>query len=102
MNSLSPSECVLDQVATWSGVSTEPTPRGATAIMFAGHELGHVHRDRRTLDFPLPAGRRKEVLDARRAQEWFANYVSKPLTSETDAQDAIALLRESYEQLSRP
>ena len=39
-----PTTSVLDEVATWPGVSTQPTPRGATAIVLDGHELGHVHR----------------------------------------------------------
>jgi hypothetical protein len=42
-----PTTSVLDEVATWPGVSTQPTPRGATAIVLDGHELGHVHADRR-------------------------------------------------------
>ena len=64
MNPTPPTTSVLDEVATWPGVSTQPTPRGATAIVFEGHELGHVHSDRRTLDLPLPDDRRKQVLDA--------------------------------------
>jgi hypothetical protein len=55
MNPTSPAATVLDEVATWAGVTTQPTPRGATAIVFEGHELGHVHADRSTLDLPLPA-----------------------------------------------
>lgn len=78
---------------------TEPTPRRATAIMFEGHELAHVHPDHRTLDFPLPADRRASVLHARRAKQWFSNHVSKSLTSDADAQDGITLPRESYDQL---
>lgn len=61
MNSASPAVSVLDEVATWPGVRCEPTPRGATAIFFEDHELGHVHSDRGTLDLPLPDDRRAEV-----------------------------------------
>lgn len=95
----SPPASVLDEVAKWPGVSTERTPRGATAIKFEGHELGHLHSDRRTLDLPLPENRRAEVLDAARAKEWYSNWVSKPLTNDGDADDGIALLRESYDEL---
>lgn len=94
-----PHSSVLDEVATWTGVSTRATPRGATAIVFEGHELGHVHPDRRTLDLPLPDERRAEVLAARRANEWFSNWVSKPLADDADAEDAVALLRESYDEV---
>jgi Family of unknown function (DUF5519) len=55
VNSTSPAATVLDEVATWAGVTTEPIPRGATAILFEGHELGHVHANRSTLDLPLSA-----------------------------------------------
>jgi hypothetical protein len=54
MNPATPAESVLDEVATWAGVSTQPTPRGATAILFEGQELGHVHANEGTLDLPLP------------------------------------------------
>lgn len=99
MNTNTPTVSVLDQVATWPGIRTQPTPRGATAIVFEGHELGHVHPDRRTLDMPLAPDRRAEVLNAARAREWFSGWVSKPLGSHEDAQDGIALLRESYDEL---
>jgi len=39
------------------------------------------------------------VLETGRANEWFSNWVSKPLANGTDAQDGIALLRESYDEL---
>ena len=39
MNPTSPAATVLDQVSTWPGITTQPTPRGATAIVFEGHEL---------------------------------------------------------------
>jgi len=94
-----PVTSVLDEVATWPGVRTQTNPRGAAAIVLEGHELGHVHADRQTLDLPLPDDRRKEVLEAGRAKEWFSNWVSKPLANDTDAQDGIALLRESYDEL---
>jgi hypothetical protein len=99
MNPASPTASVLDEVTTWPDISTQPTPRGSTAIVFEGHELGHVHADRGTLDMPLPDGRHAEVLNAGRAKQWFSGWVSKPLANDADAQDAIALLRESYDEL---
>jgi hypothetical protein len=99
MQPASPAASVLAVVATWPGVGTKTTPRGATAIVFAGQELGHVHADRGTLDLPLPDDRRAEVLKAARAKEWYANWLTKPLANDGDAADAIALLRESYDAL---
>jgi hypothetical protein len=95
----SPATTVLDEVRKWPGVSTKPTPSGATAIVFEGHELGHVHADRSTLDLPLSESRRAKVLAVEQAKEWFENWVTKPLASERDAADGIALLRESYDEL---
>jgi hypothetical protein len=101
-NPTSPAKIVLDEVATWPGITTKPTPRGATAIVFDGHELGHVHPNRGTLDLPLPANRRTQVLEAGRAKEWFPNWVSKTLANDADAQDGLELLRESYDALRAP
>ena len=102
MNRTSPAATVLDEVATWAGITTKPTSRGATAILFEGHELGHVHANRGTLDLPLPADRRAQILEAGRAKEWFSGWATKQLASPADADDAIALLRESYDALRAP
>jgi Family of unknown function (DUF5519) len=99
MQTASPATSVLDEVTTWPGISTRTTSRGATAIVFEGHELGHVHPNRATLDMPLPDDRRAEALRAGRAKEWFPGWVSKPVANDADAQDGIALLRESYDEL---
>ena len=66
--------------------------------MFEGHELGHVHADRGTLDLPLSDDRRAKVLAAARAKEWFEDWVTKRLANDGDAEDAVALLRESYDE----
>lgn len=99
MTSTSAPATVIDEVATWPGITTQITPRGATAIKFEGHEIGHVHLDRGTLDLPLADDRRQAVLDAARAKAWYSNWVSKPLWTTADADDGISLLRESYDEL---
>jgi hypothetical protein len=99
MNPASPAATVLDEVATWAGITTQPTARGATAILFEGHELGHLHTNRGTLDLPLPADRRAQVLEAGGAKEWFSGWVTKQIANRADADDGIALLRESYDAL---
>ena len=62
MQAASPIASVLDEVATWLGVRRGATPRGATAILFEDHELGHTDSDRGTLDLPLPDDRRGVAL----------------------------------------
>ena len=98
MNTTSSATSVLDEVTTWPGVSTQPTPRGpprswstvTSLAMFtptAGHLTCHSQR----------TGAR--VLNTGRANEWFPGWVSKPLKDDADAQDGIALLRGSYDEL---
>ena len=82
-----------------SSASPGSRVRGSTAIVFEGHELGHVHADRGTLDLPLSDDRRANVLAAARAKEWFENWVTKRLANDKDVEDGIALLRESYDEL---
>jgi hypothetical protein len=48
---------------------------------------------------PLSPDQREQVVAAKRAKEWFSNYVSKALKTDADAQDAIALPRESHDEL---
>ena len=93
---------VLDEGGTWAGITTKPISRGATTILFEGHELGHVHANRGTLDLRLPTDRRAQVLEAGRAKAWFSGWVTKQLASRADADDGIALLRESYDTLRAP
>ncbi len=88
MNATSPAATVLEEAATWAGITTRVTPRGATAIVYKDNELGHVHADRNTLDLPLPADRRAQGLEAGRAKEWFSNWVTKQLASRADAETA--------------
>ena len=55
--------------------------------------------NRGTLDMPLPDDKRTEMLNAGRAKECYPGWVSKPLANDADAQDGIALLRRSYDEL---
>lgn len=91
-----PAASILATAATWPGVTTQVKPRGSTAILLLGTELGHVHLDRRTLDMSV-GERRAQILSEGRANEWFSDWVSKPIDSDTDAADGLALLRESYD-----
>lgn len=89
---------ILETAATWPGITTRVTPRGATAIVLRDKELARVHLDRATLDLPVGDERRARILNEGRANEWFSGWVSKPITSNADAADGLALLRESYDE----
>lgn len=93
-----PAASVLETAATWPGVSTRVTARGATAIFLRGKELAHVHLDRATLDMPVGDERCARILEEGRAKKWFSGWVSKRIASDADAADGLALLRESYDE----
>ena len=46
MNPPSPAATVLDEVATWAGITTKPASRGATAILFEGRHRRLARRRR--------------------------------------------------------
>ena len=57
MNPTSPAATVLDEVATWAGITTKPDSRGATAILFEGRDR-RLARRRRVASASQPDGRR--------------------------------------------
>lgn len=93
-----PAASIPEAAAAWPGVTTRVAPRGATAIVLRGKELAHVHLDRSTLDMPVGDERRARILEEGRAKKWFSGWVSKPIASDADAADGLALLRESYDE----
>ncbi len=93
-----PAASIPEAAAAWPGVTTRIAPRGATAIFLRGEELAHVHLDRSTLDMPLGDERRARILDEGRARKWFPGWISKRISSDADAADGLALLRESYDE----
>lgn len=92
-----PAASLLKTASGWPGVTTRATPRGSTAIVLDGSELGHVHLDRMTLDMPVGVERQAHLVDEGRAKKWFADWVSKPIANQADAGDALELLRERYD-----
>lgn len=92
-----PAASILETVSAWSGVTTRITSRGSTAIDLDGNQLGHVHLDRGTLDMPVGVERQAELVWAGTAQQWFADWVSKPIATDADAADGLELLRDSYD-----
>lgn len=93
-----PAASIPGTAATWPGVTTRVTTRGATAIFLLGEEFAHVHLDRATLDMPVGDERRARILEEGRAKKWFSGWVSKPIASDADAADGLELLRESYNE----
>ena len=98
MNPTSPARIVLDEVATWADITTQPAPRVATAILFDGNELGPC-TSRGT---PRPSTPRRPTRASARSRTGHGMVLrlGQQATREpADADDGIALLRESYDAL---
>jgi hypothetical protein len=89
------------EVGSWAGVSVEPHRFGGVEFRLGRRELGHVHADG-TADLPFHRGIHDMLIETGRAQphRWLpeSGWVSKPVRTETDAEDAIELFRLSYER----
>lgn len=91
---------ITDVVASWPGVTAQPHRFGGVEYGIGKREIGHIHGDR-LVDIPFPRKVRDEIVAAGRAQPHHTlpatGWVSFYLRQETDVEQAIALLRESYE-----
>ncbi len=84
----------------WEGVTAHPHRFGGTEYRLGRRELGHIHGDT-MLDLPFPKRVRDELIAARRAEPhhllpdtgWVSFYIREP----SDVEQAIALLRRSFE-----
>ena len=89
------------EVASWEGVTAHPHRFGGIEFRLGRRELGHLHGD--TLaDLPFPRRIREMLVDTGRAEihrfRPNSGWVSKPISTEEDADEAIELFRLSYER----
>ena len=93
-------EIITQTLASWEGVSTTPHRFGGVEYRLGTRELGHIHGDR-LVDIPFPKKVRDEIVTAGLAEPHHilpeTGWVSFYLREESDVQNAIALLRRSYE-----
>jgi hypothetical protein len=100
MSSCGTRERITKAALSWEGVTTHPHRFGGTEYRFGRRELGHIHGDH-MVDIPFPKRVRDDVVAAGRAQAhhllpetgWVSFYIQEP----GDVEQAIALLRESFE-----
>ena len=93
-------EQITEAALGWEGVTAHPHRFGGTEYRFGRRELGHIHGDH-MVDIPFPKRVRDHVVAAGRAQPhhllpetgWVSFYIQEP----GDVEQAIALLRESFE-----
>ena len=93
---------IAAEVGAWSGVTTRPHRFGGVEFRLGRVELGHLHGDH-LADLPLPRAIRDEVVTSGRARPHHvlpdSGWVSRPIRTEADADDVVALFRSSYERL---
>lgn len=100
---------ISEAVTSWPGVTSQPhrvpgTVRqdrcGGVEYRIGKREIGHIHGDH-LVDIPFPKRVREQIVAAGRAQPHHilpeSGWISFYLRQETDVEQAIALLRESYE-----
>jgi len=91
---------ITDVVTSWPGVTAKPHRFGGVEYAIGKREIGHIHGDH-LVDIPFPKKVRDEIVAAGGAQPHHilpeTGWVSFYLRQESDVEQAIALLRESYE-----
>lgn len=91
----------ITEVATsWPGVKSQSHRFGGVEYVIGRREVGHIHGDH-LVDIPFPKKVRDAIVTAGRAEPHHilpeTGWVSLYLRRESDVEQAIALLRESYE-----
>ncbi len=91
---------ITEVVGSWPAISVQPHRFGGVEYVIGRREIGHIHGDS-LVDIPFPKKVRDEIVAAGRAQPhhilpetgWVRFYIRQ----ERDVEEAITLLRESYE-----
>ena len=91
---------ITEAVTSWSGVSVQPHRFGGVEYVIGKREIGHIHGDH-LVDIPFPKKVHDQIVAAGRAQPHHilpeTGWVSFYIRQEHDVENAITLLRESYE-----
>jgi len=93
-------EKIQAAATSWPEVTAHAHRFGGTEYRLGRRELGHIHGDA-LVDLPFPKKVRHEIVAAGRAAAHHilpeSGWVSCYLTEPADIENAIALLRQSYE-----
>lgn len=91
---------ISEVVTSWPGVTMQPHRFGGVEYVIGRREIGHIHGDH-LVDIPFPRKVRDEIVAAGQAQPHHilpeTGWVSFYLRQESDIEQAIALLKQSYE-----
>lgn len=91
---------IADTVTRWPGVQTDRLPHDGLDFLLGCREIGHVHGHQH-VDIPFSRPLRDELVAAGRALPHHllaqSGWVTVPLNSSHDIDQAIALLKLSYD-----
>jgi hypothetical protein len=94
-------ERIEREVGSWDGVTLHPHRFGGVEFRLGKRELGHLHGDR-LADLPFRHVVRNMLVETGRAEPHHvlpdSGWVSKPIDSEEDVDEAIELFRLGYER----
>jgi hypothetical protein len=89
------------EVGSWEGVTAQPHRFGGVEFRLGKRELGHLHGDR-LADLPFVRTIRDMLVETGRALPHHVHpdsgWVSKPIETDEDADEAIELFRLAYER----
>lgn len=93
-------ERITKTVTAWEGVMVKPHRFGDVEYAIGKREIGHIHGDH-LVDIPFPKKVRDKIVAAGRARPHHilpeTGWVSFYLREDGDIENAIDLLRESFE-----
>ncbi len=91
---------ITEAISSWPNVTSQPHRFGGVEYVIGRREIGHIHGDA-LVDIPFPKKVRDEIVAAGRARPHHilpeTGWVSFYIRQERDVEEAITLLRESYE-----
>ena len=101
---ITPSQRITEEVTSWPGVEAGLGSRGEFAFRVAGHEIGHLHGDRVAhFGFPRDVGARLRAegrVGPHPVNPHSSKLAARALTTDTDVEDAIALMRLNYDRVT--
>ena len=90
---------ITEAVISWAGMTSQPHRFGGVEFVIGRREIGHIHGDS-LVDIPFPKKVRDQIVAAGRAQPHHilpdSGWISFYLRHDSDVEQAIALLEESY------
>jgi len=91
---------IVSTVAAWPGIQTDDLQYSGKDFLLGRREIGHVHGDT-LVDIPFPKSLRDQLVAAGRAEPHRvlpkSGWVSVPLNTDHDVDQAIELLKLSYD-----